>query len=31
VSQGLEKSKALMKQEMEKASGGLAGLVPGLL
>ncbi|MBI4601932.1 MAG: YbaB/EbfC family nucleoid-associated protein, partial [Planctomycetes bacterium] len=33
VSQGLEKSRALMRQEMEKVTGdqGLAGLLPGLL
>ena len=30
VSQGIEKSKALMKEEMEKVTGGLGGLMPGL-
>jgi DNA-binding YbaB/EbfC family protein len=31
VSQGVEKSKALMKEEMDKISGGLGGMLPGLL
>jgi DNA-binding YbaB/EbfC family protein len=30
LSQGVEKSKALMKTEMEQVSGGLGGLMPGL-
>jgi len=30
VSQGLEKSKTLMKNELEQVSGGLGGLLPGL-
>jgi len=31
VSQGLEKSKALMKEELEKVTGGgLGGMLPGL-
>lgn len=31
VNQGIEKSKALMKGEMEGVTGGLSGLLPGLL
>jgi DNA-binding YbaB/EbfC family protein len=30
VSQGMEKSRALMKEEMEKVTGGLGGLLPGM-
>jgi len=30
ISQGMEKSKALMKTEMDKATGGLSGSLPGL-
>jgi len=30
VSQGIEKSKALMKEELGKVSGGLGGMIPGL-
>ena len=30
VSQGIEKSKALMKEEMERVTGGLGGLLPGM-
>lgn len=29
-SQGVEKSKALMKSEMEQVTGGLGGMIPGL-
>ena len=31
VNQGVEKSKAMMNEEMDKATGGLAGNLPGLL
>ena len=30
VTQGIEKSKALMKTEMEQVTGGLGGMIPGL-
>ena len=30
VSQGIEKSKALMKEELAKVTGGLGGMLPGL-
>ncbi|MCH2372625.1 MAG: YbaB/EbfC family nucleoid-associated protein [Planctomycetes bacterium] len=30
ISQGLEKSRALMKEEMDKATGGLSGALPGM-
>ena len=30
ISQGVEKSKALMKEEMDQASGGMGGAIPGL-
>ena len=30
MSQGIEKSKKLMKAEMDKATGGLSGSLPGL-
>lgn len=31
ISQGIEKSKSLMKKEMEQVTGGLGGMLPGLL
>jgi DNA-binding YbaB/EbfC family protein len=31
VSQGIEKSKTLMKEELEKVTGGLGGMLPGLI
>jgi len=30
VSQGIEQSKALMREEMNKVTGGLGGAMPGL-
>ena len=30
VSQGMEKSRALMKEELDRVTGGLGGMLPGL-